>query len=81
MKINDKFKIWVDSNKGTNPFKVFAASVGILIALAVFWVIITFVPFYALVSFLTWCFGWSIDLKFIVGMYVLAALVIWLSRK
>lgn len=81
MKINDKFKIWVDSNKGTNPFKVFAASVGILIALAVFWVIITFIPFYALVSFLTWCFGWSIDLKFIVGMYVLAALVIWLSRK
>lgn len=81
MKINDKFKIWVDSNKGTNPFKVFAASVGILIVLAVFWVIITFIPFYALVSFLTWCFGWSIDLKFIVGMYVLAALVIWLSRK
>lgn len=81
MKINDKFKIWVDSNKGTNPFKVFAASVGILIALAVFWVIITFIPFYALISFLTWCFGWSIDLKFIVGMYVLAALVIWLSRK
>lgn len=81
MKINDKFKIWVDSNKGTNPFKVFAASVGILIALAIFWVIITFIPFYALVSFLTWCFGWSIDLKFIVGMYVLAALVIWLSRK
>lgn len=81
MKINDKFKIWVDSNKGTNPFKVFAASVGILIALAVFWVIITFIPFYALISFLTWCFGWSIDLKFIVGIYVLAALVIWLSRK
>lgn len=81
MNNTEKFKNWANSNKSENPFKVFAASVGILIALAVFWIVITFVPFYALASFLTWCFGWAIDFKFIVGMYVLAALVIWLSRK
>lgn len=77
----EKFKEWINSNKKTSPCKVFAASIGILIVLVIFWIAITFIPFYALVSFLTWCFGWVIDLKFIVGMYVLAALVIWLSRK
>lgn len=81
MNNTEKFKNWANSNKSESPFKVFAASIGILIVLAVFGIIITFVPFYALVSFLTWCFGWAIDFKFIVGMYVVAALVIRLSRK
>lgn len=81
MNNTEKFKEWANSNKKTSPFKVFAVSTGILIALVIFWVAITFIPFYALVSFLIWCFGWYVDFKFIVGMYVLAALVIWLSRK
>lgn len=81
MNNTEKFKAWANSNKKTSPFKVFAASVGILIALVIFWVVITFIPFYAIVKFLIWCFGWSVDFKFIIGMYVLAALIVLLSRK
>lgn len=81
MNNTEKFKAWANSNKKTSPFKVFAVSVGILIVLTIFWIVITFIPFYALISFLTWCFSWSIDFKFIVGMYVLAVLVVLLSRK
>lgn len=81
MNNTEKFKAWANSNKKTSPFKVFAASIGVIIVLAIFWIAITFIPFYALVSFLTWCFGWMVDFKFILGMYVLAALIVLLSRK
>lgn len=81
MKINDKFKIWADSNKQTKPFAVVMASLAIIVGIAIFWVAITFIPFYALMSLLSWCFSWTLDFKFILGAYVLAALIMWMTRK
>lgn len=81
MKINEKFKIWADSNKETKPFTVVAASLAIIVGIAIFWVAIAFIPFYALMSFLAWCFSWTLDFKFILGAYILAALIMSLTRK
>lgn len=81
MKINDKFKIWAESNKQTKPFTVVMASLAIIVGIAIFWFAITFIPFYALMSLLAWCFNWTLDFKFILGVHVLAVLIMCIIRK